>query len=511
MYKCRNTTVCIHPSQRCDGTYDCPLFDDEDYCDICPPGCVCFGYSYDCPGMGHAIFKSNLRNIVQLRMKHNSLQNITVSVRNVKLLYLNLESGEINYISPRVFQYVNNLEILNLRNNRLTLIRAETFWGLHRLKTLDVQGNYLTLTSGSFQGLSSLQALDLAQSNITIFDPNLFKGLDSLISLSLSNCSLHQIEPDALRYLGKLNSLNMTHNPLAGQIISKLKILKQLKRLYTQSVVFCCVAGLENGECTPSHDEFSSCSNLVRHVPLKYFTLIIALCGIIFNSYKSYKTLNALRYTRALAANRNVWYANLYMMNVLYGSSFLLLGSADLKLEGVVYQQRDSWTHTIACRLIRYVAAIAYQITIHLLFSCTCLTVIKRNIGFKTSSLDFWTRVSTTMSWIVGLLVAFLLTFAQCDNAGHHSCTGICMTHLILTKSAVNPMIYCNFFMMGICFTHCLHYYVGKMSRQVIVRTPDATLKHFASKFAFPVILPWILVEAVGELNVCRTDVYLCF
>ena len=506
MYKCRNMTNCIHPNQLCDGQYDCPLFDDEDFCEACPPGCECLGYSYDCHGIGHDIFKSNLARVNQLRMTQHRLQNLTYTLRNSKIVYWNLANGELRFIKPRIFEYVNNLERINLQNNRITFIHADTFLGLHRLINLALQGNQLTITSGSFKGLSSLRALDLANSNITNVNSTYFQGLDNLVTLSLSNCNIHTIEDDAVRHLVNLRMLNITMNPLSLQANQNLTLSKQLEKLYTPNAIFCCIADLKEGDCTPPGDAFSSCTNLIRHVPQKYFTLIISVAGILFNSYKMIEIMSTMTNNKKPLTYQCLWNTNLYMVNTLYSTCFLLIMMADIKFSGSFYRERESWIRSPSCFIIKIASSAAYQITIFLLCACLCLTLIKRKIGISNVSLDFWSRALTSGSWIVGLVIAALLVHVPSGHSGDES--AICLKHVTLNKPHGVPamiVIFLNFLFILVCFIYCLTY--TRMSKFLRIlfkskfykKNSNEMVKEFIVKLAFPVALPWLLVETVGE------------
>ena len=439
-------------------------------------------------------------------MMDNRIQHMNESLYNSKLLSWNLENGQIEYIKPGVFRHLNNLRELNLQHNRITLISEDTFAGLNGLKHLYLKGNRLRLTAGSFKGLTSLHFLDLANSNITTLDPRFFQGLDNLESLSLSNCSIHKIHEDAFRYLGHLRTLNVTLNPIADQDVENLTMLKQLETLYSPNIIFCCIAGLENGQCTPIGDEFSSCSDLIRHTPLKYFSLIISVFGVLCNLYRIFGIVSSTRHQEATLGFYSLWNANINLMNILYSTCFIVLIISDMNFRGLFYKERVSWIQSVTCKLVKFTAATAYQSTIILLASCLSLTFVRRNMGCSKAAIEYWSRVLLVTSWIVGVLRA-----SSVDHIGNNERDiPVCMTHFILTGS-LNPqsifVFFCNYIILFTCFIYCIPYARKSKirrafsNRNALGKTTDDMMKEFAVKFCLPVLLPWMLVDTVGEMH----------
>ncbi len=54
-FRCRNSSICLHTLSICDAHLDCPLHDDEVFCDTkfptCPLQCICLLYVIACKGL----------------------------------------------------------------------------------------------------------------------------------------------------------------------------------------------------------------------------------------------------------------------------------------------------------------------------------------------------------------------------------------------------------------------------------------------------------------------------
>ena len=86
-YRCRDSTVCLHPHHVCDNDPQCPRHDDEVLCNAtCPPSCTCYGHAFLCTSPFHS------EQFPDLRFLHAPGTTLTVSAlkTNIMLVFLNL-------------------------------------------------------------------------------------------------------------------------------------------------------------------------------------------------------------------------------------------------------------------------------------------------------------------------------------------------------------------------------------------------------------------------------------
>ena len=103
--------------------------------------------------------------------------------------------GPLTTLEARAFEGLDTLEQLNLYRNRLTTLEAGVFDGLTSLISLDLSDNELTsLDVGVFRGLSSLTSLDLSINELTLLEEGVFGELTSLDMLSLHSNPLTEID-----------------------------------------------------------------------------------------------------------------------------------------------------------------------------------------------------------------------------------------------------------------------------------------------------------------------------
>ena len=90
---------------------------------------------------------------------------------------------------------LDDLTELRIPNGRGTGLKAGDFAGLSGLTRLDLSQYILSLQQlpvGVFDGLDSLESLDLSHTDLLNLDRGVFEGLDNLVELDLSDTSLQR-------------------------------------------------------------------------------------------------------------------------------------------------------------------------------------------------------------------------------------------------------------------------------------------------------------------------------
>ena len=175
-----------------------------------------------------------------------------------------------------------------------------------------------------------------------------------------------------------------------------------------------------------------------------------------------------------------------------------------MNFSGMFYKERVSWIQSVTWKPIKFTAATAYRCTIFLLACCLSLTFVRRNMGCSKAAIEYWSRVLLVTSWIVCVLRAPSVDYI--GNSERY--LSVCMTHSILTGSLHPQSIYIILFT---CFIYCITYArTSKIrrafsNRNALGRTTDDMMKELDVKFCLPVLLPWMLVDTVGEMHLNKT------
>ena len=226
-FSCRQSKVCIPPSQVCDGYRHCPLADDEINCDvICPRDCTCRGLTVFCPDASLVEVPMNLHpNLKKLDLSNNDL----VSVNSSDLMFhwlgeLILSYNQIGDLGSENFVDLVNLYLLDLSFNKITILKIGVFTGLEKLLTLNLLGNteLSVIEPGCFVGLNMLPSLVLKGMSIKFLGAETFDGLENVALLDLSGNNITTIDEIAFEGLRNVNHLNISSNQI--EVLPKIAI-----------------------------------------------------------------------------------------------------------------------------------------------------------------------------------------------------------------------------------------------------------------------------------------------
>lgn len=140
------------------------------------------------------------------------------------LVSVNLERNAIHFIYPSAFAGLGNLRELTLNYNRLrdptsgdvTGLSRSSFDGLTSLETLELKANGITRVDfyeDEISRLRSLTQLDLSENRISFLSADLFEDLSNLTDLNLSDNQLTTLDQKFLGIFNRLSSLDLSLNP----------------------------------------------------------------------------------------------------------------------------------------------------------------------------------------------------------------------------------------------------------------------------------------------------------
>lgn len=166
--------------------------------------------------------------------QENSTEYVFPKLNN--LYKLDLRKCGISYIPTITFSQMPKLKVLLLSENNLLSIKSGTFQKLSNLLSLNISHNNLnegyetTSLSFNFEGLESLEILDLSETKFIVTGMS-FNDLGNLKMLFLCNSNLSSIKEAVFNSLKKLEILDLSKNPrleISKATFTGLGKLKQL-------------------------------------------------------------------------------------------------------------------------------------------------------------------------------------------------------------------------------------------------------------------------------------------
>ena len=145
-----------------------------------------------------------------------------------KLVVLSRTNG-CGEVTPRHLERIKKVNLIGLR---ISSLQAQDFNGLVSLEELNLSRNFLTsLPEGVFQELSKLKQLSLWNNSLTELPQGIFDDLSSLEYLGLGHNSLSSLPSGIFQTLGNLKVLYLNSNPLTDLPKGSFQGLINLERL----------------------------------------------------------------------------------------------------------------------------------------------------------------------------------------------------------------------------------------------------------------------------------------
>ena len=157
MFRCKNSQICLHLSDVCDGYEHCPYSDDEILCELykekCKTSCFCLNFAIFCHNVTVGYVMSKV-SYVSYHIEHAELSGSILLFQNIYARHINLPHNFVNDICA-IKKKPDNLNTLNVSHNALTKITKGCFSNLAYLKSVDLSYNSIhSLELMSFNNIS---------------------------------------------------------------------------------------------------------------------------------------------------------------------------------------------------------------------------------------------------------------------------------------------------------------------------------------------------------------------
>ena len=412
-YRCRGSSLCVHPQQVCDGVYHCPRKDDERYCDLaCPPDCTCEGLQYTCD----RAFDPELHPFVRYLDLSEALTPPRVDNLDAFpfLRFLNLSSCRL--VQPARFPELTLVSVLDISFNRLLYVNILQR-GMLTVRYLNVSGNPLvsTLTADRMGELLH----EVSQRK--------------LLSLTLAETGMNGVHRQAFENFSNLEFLDISGNPIERFEKATFEGLRDLQRLKADDQRLCCAhAGLYPEAaltCEAPVDELSSCSDLLRSPILRVTLWLQSLVAVAGNAGVFVFRVFAESQQRRASSGYPVLVINLCAADLLMGVYMVIIGAADARFHGRYLWEGDAWTRSGQCRAAGFLALLSSEVSAFVICVITADRLLVLRFPFK-HGLHLTARSAAAVcgaAWTVGALLAAVPLLPATRHWRFYSQTGICL------------------------------------------------------------------------------------
>ena len=508
LYRCRDSTVCVHVDHVCDGWSQCPQRDDEWLCGmVCPPQCLCQGHAFLCPQSFSASLFPQLRYL-DARGSGMTLGNLTNSFY---LINLNLANCSIQFL-PQM--KLPNLANIDLSHNKIQSIAMDVFIKLQQLQVLILKGNPLTsLTSTvSDQQQGMLRTLDLSLTHLRMFDSEILLLAPGLQYLNISTCDIHAIGPHGFQSLHHMKQLDMSGNLIEEFPLDIFEGLINLELILSPDYRLCCDKLLPNkipkAKCLAPQHSLSSCQNLfasdLHRLAFLFLSVLAGVCNVA-----------CLVSHWFLERNVCIFLTNLQCANLCMGIYTSVISAAHEMFRGQYVHYEQEWKASVACKAAGFVWLLSTQVSILTIFLFTVdLLIVLRFPLSRCRFSQMSAACACVVTWLVGVLLASLPLVPGLWHWGRYGQTGICslVKHNMLHYQNDLDLFHC------IVIANCLKHAAVSVGQAIVYRARpkhqilvETSMKHVCAsvdlkmKIAVTDAMGWIAIATTNLLD--RTGV----
>ena len=352
------------------------------------------------------------------------------------LTNLNLSSCEISDLPGDTFMSMKSLKVLDLTFNKIRRLKTKMFLYQANLELLLLRGNSesLVIESEAFVGLVSLRYLDLSTLQIERISKGAFASLD-LKELTIYDSHIAEIQSHSL-YKLDAEAIYLNSSIIDTFIESMFQGGNKINLFITDEFKFCCVRPLSVQEenCYPQKDEFSSCDDLIRNKVLRPLIWVIGLFSLLSNVtsvlYRFRHHREQLKFCYGIAVS------HLAASDCLLGIYLFIIGITDIRYRGIYIYHDESWRDSAWCHLAGVLSMVSCEASV--LFSCLITVdrfiVIKYPFGQKRLTRNNGIFLAI-LCWIIALFLAVFPLSNLLNFIGKfYSESGLCLA-LPLTRA----------------------------------------------------------------------------
>ena len=430
LYRCRDSTVCVHADHMCDGWPQCPQRDDEWLCDMtCPAQCLCQGHAFLCP---QPFFAHGFPELRYLDARGSGMTPFDLK-NNTYIMRLSLARCSITFLPDVKFP---NLLFLDLGHNKLTSLVMNVFMNMPNVHTLILKWNPLiSITTSSARLLWTVRIIDVSGTHLDVLDSDFLLYFPRIQQMNMSFLGKQSVDSRGLQKVSHLTELDIRGTIIKGPVTKLFPGLKNLNKLYASSYRYCCKEVLPKiippPSCVAPEHFLSSCEDMLQ-CKLCTFSLwcVAFLAGLgnlaCFAAYYM-KSLITIPYEGSAI----VFMASLQCADFCMGIYASVIVAAQGTLHGQYVQFEDTWTKSVLCNVAGFLSLLSCEVSVLVIFLFTL-----NHVTIPCSPLTtYWfskesAAVACGVTWFVGILLASLPLLPALSHWGRYDQTAVCSLFL---------------------------------------------------------------------------------
>ncbi len=393
MFQCRDAEICLHLTNVCDGSPDCPLKDDELLCQlqnvVCPSSCFCVALGVFCPKARHMFYLPKYPYIFAWILG-KEIESVSVLKNFEDVQILGLRNSSIQEICSEIM--FEKLEVLVFTFNLVTKITNLCFPCSVHLRNIDLSFNIIhTIEVESFTNLPRLNFLNISNNNLISFQGFVFSAQTDLRILSF--------------YSHKFVQLN----------VSGLQSFR-VRTLETLDYSICCFVSVDVA-CSAAKPWFLSCTNLLPRNSIQICFLCTGVILLIFCLFSLLLHSKSSGGKKGSQSNHNVVVVTISATDCLFVAYVLALWAASQFFQGQFIAFEKAWKSHWVCFLMQSISSAFYLVSpvLVLYLSLLRFLVVKypMKIKFKRKKFCFtcvvWIFVVGTLSSQFPVITTFIV------------------------------------------------------------------------------------------------------
>ena len=459
LYRCRDSTVCVHADYMCDGWPQCPQRDDEWLCDMtCPANCRCQGHAFLClrPFPAHLFPQLRYLDARSSGMTPFDLKNNTYIVR------LSLDKCNISFLPDMKFP---NLQFLDLSYNKITGLSLNSFIEMHNLQNFILKGNPLiSITNEPSKLLKNLRKIDLSRTSLKVFGRKLLTYTPGIQYINISFSSLKFIDSQGFQMVPHLKELDVRGTALQSFPFNLFSGLTQIDQIYASSYRFCCKKILPDvlpePKCMAPRHYLSSCGAMLRSGVYRLNFWFVAVLGSVGNVVcvicHCVTGLIPIPYGGPVV----IFMVSLQCADFSMGIYTSVIAAAHETTSGQYVHFEENWRESMACKVASFLSLLSSEVSVLIIFLLTldhlivlCLPHNTHRFSKKSAA------VACGVTWFVGISLAAIPLFAEVVRGEHYKQTAVCSLMLHDRSHSSRRFHYIHavlYFNVCICLAVCV-------------------------------------------------------